>query len=249
MPKYTVLQMTQSILSDMNSDEVNSITDTTEALQVANIIKDSYYDIITEGDWPHLQTLMALTSSGDATKPTHMGIPENVQEIKVIKYNCRLSTDTRDNYKDITYLEPDEFLKNSMGNISSNSNVSTITDFSGVSFMVLNDKPPSYWTSFDNEWIVFDSYDSAVDSIMQASKSQCLALREPSFTISDSFVPDLPSKAFPYLLSESKSAAFLALKNTANAKEEQRANRQKMRMSRERWRVGGGIKFPNYGRR
>jgi len=38
MAKKTVLDMVQDILSDMESDEVNSISDTTEALQVAQII-------------------------------------------------------------------------------------------------------------------------------------------------------------------------------------------------------------------
>src|SRR5690349_4041219 len=46
MAKYTVLQLTQSILSSMNSEEVNSINDTPEALQVANCIKTAYEDIV-----------------------------------------------------------------------------------------------------------------------------------------------------------------------------------------------------------
>jgi len=36
--KSTVLDMTQSILSGLGSDEVNSISDTTESLQVAEVI-------------------------------------------------------------------------------------------------------------------------------------------------------------------------------------------------------------------
>lgn len=249
MPKYTLLELTQSILSDMNSDEVNSITDTIESLQVAQIVKDTYYEIITEGDWPHLKTLMQLSASGDNAKPTHMGIPENVQRIETIRYNRKSSTDTNDEYEEVEYLDPEDFLSHVMKRLSSESTVETITDYSGVVILVLNDTPPTYWTSFDNENIVFDSYDSGVDTTLQASKSQCIAYREPTFTTSDSFVPDLPSIAFPYLLSEAKSAAFLALKNTANQKEEQRATRQRRRISQERWRVGGGITFPDYGRK
>ena len=249
MPKYTLLEITQSILSDMNSDEINSVTDTVESLQVAQIVKDTYYEIITEGDWPHLETLMQLSASGDNALPTHMHMPENVQRIKSIRYNKRMVTETRDDYSLVRYKSPEEFLELVMKRLSSEANVETITDVSGVVILILNDVAPTYWTSFDNEWIVFDSYDSDVDTTLQSSKSQCVALREPTFTISDTFVPDLPSVAFPYLLSESKSAAFLALKNSANQKEEQRANRQRRRMSQERWRVGGGITFPDYGRK
>jgi len=216
---------------------------------VAQIVKDTYYEIITEGEWPHLKTLMQLSASGDASKPTHMGIPENVQQIETIRYNKKSATATNDDYSEIGYLAPDDFLDHVMKRLSSSTTIETISDYSGVVLLIENDKAPTYWTSFDNENIVFDSYDSAVDTTLQASKSQCIAYREPVFTVSDTFVPDLPSIAFPYLLSEAKSAAFLALKNTANQKEEQRASRQRRRMSQERWRVGGGITFPDYGRK
>ena len=46
MPKLTLLDMTQDILSDIDSDEVNSISDTPDSLQVAGIIKSSFYDMI-----------------------------------------------------------------------------------------------------------------------------------------------------------------------------------------------------------
>lgn len=68
MPKYTLLDMTQDILSDMNSDEVNSIADTIESMQVAQIIKSTYYNIIDGRDWPHLYQMFQLTPSGDTAK-------------------------------------------------------------------------------------------------------------------------------------------------------------------------------------
>ena len=46
MAKMNLLAMTQDILSDMDSDDVNSINDSVEALQVAQIIKTTYYNII-----------------------------------------------------------------------------------------------------------------------------------------------------------------------------------------------------------
>ena len=45
MPKLTVLDMTQKILSSMDSDDVNSISDTEESLQVVDIIEDTYHDM------------------------------------------------------------------------------------------------------------------------------------------------------------------------------------------------------------
>lgn len=86
MAEQTLLEMTQDVLSSLDSDEVNSISDTTESLQVATIIKNKYYDILTRGDLPAQEVLLQLTASGDATLPTLMYIPDGVTKIDWIKY-------------------------------------------------------------------------------------------------------------------------------------------------------------------
>ena len=249
MPKQTVLEMTQDLLSDMDSDEVNSINDTIEALQVAQIIQNTYYSIMDGGDWPHLRKLKQLEAA-TATYPTHMKLPEGVQTLEWVKYNKRNSTDTKDKYETVPYLFPEEFIELMNTRDSAASNVETISDIAdGVAILVLNDTAPTYWTSFDDEYIVFDSYDNIVDSFLQNSKTQCSMYEEASFTISDTFIPDLPAKVFSYLIAESKSTAFNVLKQTANAKEEQKSQRHKRNLSQERWRTAGGIVYPNYGRK
>ena len=47
MAKMTLLEITQDIMSDMDSDNVNSINDSVEALQVAQVVKTTYYNIIS----------------------------------------------------------------------------------------------------------------------------------------------------------------------------------------------------------
>ena len=84
--KYTLLQMTQDILSNMSSDEVNSISDSSESLQVATIIKQKYYDIISRGDLPNHNQLFQLNASLDSTKPTLMTVPDGIGHIEYIKY-------------------------------------------------------------------------------------------------------------------------------------------------------------------
>lgn len=250
MPKMTVLEMVQDILNDMDSDEVNSVDDTLEAQQVAQVIKTTYYEIIDGKDeWPHLNTLVQLEGLGDAGTPTHMRMPETLQYLKWVKYNKRTSTDTKDKYLDVTFLEPKEFMDYINQRTSSDSNIDSITDFSSVTLFIRNDQAPTYWTSFDDEYIVFDSYDSDVDSTLQSSKSQAEGPRDVSFTISDTFTPDLPAKAFSYLLSESKSVCFNAIKQSANPKEEQRSSRQRRRLSGEKWRHEGGVAYKSYGRK
>lgn len=249
MAKMSLLAMAQDILSDMDSDSVNSINDSVESLQVLTILKNTYEEILTDGDWPHLRTLMQLDASGDNTKPTHMKMPENVQYLEEIRYNKRKTTDTKDKYELITFKTPTEFLDITNIRSSDNADILSVVDFSSATLLVENDTAPTYWTSFDDEWVVFDSYDSTADTTLQTSKTQCIAYREAAWSAVDSFVPDLPAKVFPYFLAEAKSSCFEKLKQMSSGKEEQKASRGKRRMGQERFRHNGGITYPNYGRK
>lgn len=249
MATMTLLEMVQDILSEMDSDNVNSINDTIESLQVASIIKTTFYELIARRDWPHLNQLFRLDSVSDTNRPNYLKIPSGVQEVEFIQYNTRDSSDTRDKYRVIQYLYPDNFLHKQNQLNDSLSNVSQVTDTTGVVFSIYTDKEPTYWTSFDDEYIVFDSYDSGVDTTMQGSKTQCRGIKEPPWSPIDTFVPDLPPSAFSLLLEESKSVAFLTLKQVPNEKAEQRSKRQQRRLTRKAWRAKGGIRWPDYGRK
>src|SRR6266446_7745157 len=86
MAQQTLLQMTQDILSALDSDEVNSIGDTVESQQVATIIKNKYYDMVSRGALPEQEILFQLNPSGDSTKPILMFMPDRVSKIEWIKY-------------------------------------------------------------------------------------------------------------------------------------------------------------------
>lgn len=84
--KRTLLDLTQSILSSLSSDEVNSLSDSTEALQVAEIIKSTYFNIISRTTLPSHQQLIQLQPSLDANSPVLMYVPEGIAKIEWIKY-------------------------------------------------------------------------------------------------------------------------------------------------------------------
>ena len=248
MAKMTVLEMVQDILSDMDSDEVNSIDDTVESLQIAQILETTYYEVISDGDWPHLGSFFQLTASGDPTIPTHMAMADDIQRVAWIKYDKKTDAALKSAYGDITYKDPEEFVNFCNQRDSTSDDVLVVTDPGGASLLITTNFAPQFYTSFDDENIVMDSYNVALESTLQATKTQCYGYREGAFTQSDTFTPDLPGKSFSYYLAEAKSVAFNALKQAANAKEEQRASRGRRRQSQERWRHQGGIRFPNYGR-
>ena len=248
MSKKTLLELVQSILNDLDSDYVNSINDTEEARQVATTIKSCYEELISNRNWPHLKKLIQLDASGTTSKPNYLKIPDAVKELESIKYDCRKLGETKKQYKDIKYKYPDEFLDYIYQRDSDKDNIIEVSDFSGVPLLIQNDIAPSYWTSFDDVYVVFDSYDASVDTTLQKAKTQTLAVVETEWEMTDDFIPNLPSEAFSLLEEESKSVCFLNLKQMPNQKAEQKAGRQSRWLSRKAWKAHGGVRYDDYGR-
>lgn len=249
MAKMTLLDLVQSILNDMDSDEVNSINDTIESEQVSVIVRDTFRAIIDNRNWPHLKRLVQLTASGDTSKPTYLTVPENVKEMLYLAYNKQKEGETRRRYEELTWLDPDDFLRYVNGRNDENTNTNVVTDPSGIELLIMNDRQPTYFTSFDDEVLVLDSYDQSVDDTIQESKTQARAVVAPSWEHVDEFIPDLPEEAFTALLEEAKSRAMFRLKQVQDPKAEQEASRQQRWLSRKAFVVKGGIKYPDYGRR
>lgn len=248
MPKLTLLDVVQSVLSDMNSDNVNSISDTIEAQQAANIAKRVYFNMHNERVWPHRGQLFRLSSSTDNARPTHMKMEEDVISVEWVRYESRTDTTKPLDYLLVEYKTPDEFLTLVHSRDPSKDNVQTVIDFHGTPLFVLNDHAPTCYTSFDDEYLVFDSYDMTMDSILQHSKTQVFGYVEPDWLTSDTFIPEMPAKVFPYYLAEVTSECFLKIKEVFSQKDEQNSNRQKSWLSREKHRVDGATKYPNYGK-
>lgn len=247
--RQSLLDIVQEILSDMDSDEVNSITDTEEAEQVASIVRSTFRAMMVNRDWPHQRKLVKFIASGNTALPTHMTIESVVKRMISVSYNKAGAGDTSKKYQSVKYLEPDAFLRRQNSLNSDNANVDICIDPTGVELLIRNDIQPQYFTSFDDRVLVFDSYDSSVDDTLQNSKVQAMAYVLPSWTHSDTAIPDLPDEAFPLLIEESKSKCSFKLRQFRDEKSEIEAGRQNRWLSRKARRVNGGIQYPNYGRR
>ena len=244
--KENLLTIVQGILSGMSSDKINTLGETEEANQVAALVKDTYYDLIARKDWPHLRQAGQLTNSADINKPTHMAIPEDASRIDYIAYSQQTQVTDNIIYRRVEYMHPDSFLEYTSRRSTSNPNVEVINQ--GAVFYVLNDTPPTYYTSFDDVELVFDSYVVALGNTLTAVNSQVVYYRMPSWTAEDTFIPDLPAEAFPLFKAEAKSVCFNDLKQEPNAKAEQISVRQNQIMGQRNWAVKGGVRYPNYGR-
>lgn len=247
--KMTLLEMVQDIHNDLDLDFVNSIDDTVESSQVAQIIKTTYFAMMSNRNWPHLRELITITPSNNASLPTHMTVQDNVTELEFINYNCVKDGETRLRYQSMKWLDPEAFLRKQNQLNTDNANILVVTDPTGVQLQILDNKNPEFYTSFDDKTLVFDSYDSSLENTLQESKIQAMAYVAPTWSATDTFTPDLPDEAFISLLEEAKSKASLKLKQSSDQKAEQEAVRQRNWLSRKAWKVHGGIKYPNYGRK
>lgn len=250
--KYTVLELTQNILSSMDSDEVTSISDTTEATQVANIIRTAYFNIISRADLPELKTVFKLTSSSGTDQPVVMYRPDDIIRIDWIKYN-KADTGDAASYEYVTVLPLQQFLDMTHTFNEDETWVSSFTNDDGILSYYRTDKQPDFCTILDDNTIIFDGLDVEQDTqlFLDAEKSMAFGLTSPTFTLSDSFTPELDDVQFPLLLNEAKSLAFLELKQIANdsAMVESRRQWRNLQRTKDLVKKSPFDQLSNFGRR
>lgn len=235
--KQTLLELTQNILSAMEDDEVNSIGDSVSALGVAQVVKDVFDEMITQLDIPGSDSLMVLESLSDVNRPNYVRFPDNLKKIHWIKYNN----------KDVTYITPSEFVDKV---IKRDTGVD-VTDFGGVTFKIATDADPKFWTSFDDEYIVVDSFNLDTESTLLSNKTMAWVQSIPQLVIADDSIPDIPEHLFPTLLATAKGRCFVNFKSVSNASEDRAARNGLVRWQNDQYRDKSRPPFnrtPNYGK-
>lgn len=249
MAKMTLLEIVQDILNDVSGDPVNSIDDTEESQQVAQIVKSSYFALMSNRNWPHLRRSITLSPYAGSSYPTHIVMEEGAKELTFINYNKVKVGEIRKRYSPVRWENPDQFLFRLNQEDNTSPKVDVIIDPSGIELLIRNDRAPEYYTSFDDDVLVFNSYDKAVDGVLQSSKFQAQGYVLPTWSHTDLAIPDLPAEAFTALLEEAKSRVSYKLYQEPDQKAEQEAARQQRWLSRKARKVAGGIQYPNYGRK
>lgn len=252
--KKTILEIVQSILASMDSDEVNSINDTPESLQVAGFVVDSYYHIVSRANLPEHYKLFELNAA-TVSKPTLMTPPDRALNVSWIKYDNKSVTETIPEFVNLTPMEVPDFINmiyeydtgaSYFGSYNHTIGTDTIPVF------YYNDRHPSFYTVLQDNSIIFDSYDSSVETNLQKTNTLCYGLVAPSITLADATVPELDADMFPLLENEAKSQAFIELKQTSNPIAEKRARRHWVSSQRNKENIKVGSfysRLPNYGRK
>ena len=252
--RYTLLELTQLILSSLDGDEVNSVSDTVESVQVTAILKNVFYDMATELDLPEHETLFELVASGDNDIPAMMTIPADVTKLNWIKYDNKASADTYKDWKEVTFIGLQDMISRSMSLREETSNVgSQIITANGESheFLFRTNEQPTVYTTFDDEQLIFNSYNTTEDTTLQAAKTMCHGAVYPVFTIADTFAPDLDPTQFAYFIQKAKVRAHFELRQLQHAEAAGEARRQKIGIQRKQRRTEDGTalqRVQRYGR-
>lgn len=253
--KYTLLDLTQKVLSSMDSDQVNTISETTESQQVVDIIQTVYFDIVSIGELPRDDDLFQLVASGSSALPVTMTLPSTVADIRWIKYNNATVDAPSAIYQPVYPMALIDFIEMATGMDASASNVQSYTHtINGASFTLYcnNDRAPQYYTTTNDNTLLFDSYDNTVDTTLQSSKTMVFGQKVFSWSSIDTFVPPLDDKQMQRLLHESKALAFAELKQTPHLKAEKAAREIKIDQQTSKHKIPTQTDYdliPNLGRR
>jgi len=243
--KYTLLEMTQKILESIDGDPVNSVTDTVEAIQISSIIEQTFFALCATKTIPEHRETIKLTAASDSNFPTHFRYPDRVSFMSNFWYDT--SDDDTFEYSELTWLEPVDFLELT-DSVRSNY-VLVDTKVGGTKLRITNNKHPQYYTSFDDDWIVCNSYKSTVDATLQTSKSRALVIRTPTWSPhDDDFVPDIDDDMFTILLNESKVLAQSELHENVNPVVDRMSSRVRAGLQDKKRKNRKAMDWSTYGR-
>lgn len=222
MATKSVLQYVQACLNTMDSDQVDAISDTAEATQIAELLRDVYDELLNRQEWEFLKGPVTLTAAGDTTKPTKFTIPEGLRHLRKVWYNVDESGGmTR---RELIFMEPEDFLLLAGGNASSSKLL--VTEGTQLQFYVRTDRMPTYYTTFDDQTIYCDAYKSSIETSLVTSKVSAFGVATPAFEVDNDFVPELPENMVPLLQHTLNATAHLYFKQQSSAPDEARVRRQ-----------------------
>lgn len=253
MAKTTLLEIVQDILSEADSDDINSIGDTVESEQCAGVVKQEFLNIVDQMDLEHHDTVVQLTATGAAT-PAVMIRPEGFYDFHWIRYDKRNDAGGDPAFSDVYYMAATDFIKMQSSMTASDSIVDQQT-VGGAVLNCYNDRSPTYYTFLDGyDNIVFDAYDSNLETNLQASKSMAFGTQRPTLTIADATVPDLPQNLMTLLRNRSRAMYWDLYKDGVTKEIDKRQRNSEVRSQRQRHIAAQNRRkdlrrTPDYGRR
>ena len=150
-------------------------------------------------------------------------------------------------WKAMRYLKPDDFVAMSFRRNNIDTSVELLS-YNSVDFLIVTDSDPTFWTTFDNKTLVFDSFDIEKDTTLQGSKTNVMGTIMPKWEMIDAFEIPIPTQLFPTYLAQVSAACSAYYKQELSSIDEKRGFRGLSRMRRKAYTAAGFPTRNNYGR-
>ena len=244
-----LLYVVQRVAEKLDLDTIDSINDSQDAILIAREAEDTFYDLISRNEWPERYDLLEVQSVSDTTLPTALRLPDNFLRIDSLRYDVTdPSVDTITDIKNLEQLSPEEFLEIVYARNDSLDEVFT-ADYKGTPIYLLNNEAPKYYTTFDNETIVMDSWIQTVETTVQGSKSVARGSSTPTWQHDDTFIIPMDTVTFPLYLSELTAACSVYLNGVQSQEDERRRRLGISRMRRKAFRTDKQVTKNDFGRK
>ena len=139
--QLTLLQLVQDMLVAIDAQVVNSVDETEEASMCVNIANRAYEEMISGYRWKHLK------------EQTKLSAGSNLNEL--VLPSGTYAVDPSNIYYDsepVYYRTPENFMAMTIVRNTDESNIDEINNIK-----VFNDRNPQWFTTFDDETLVFDT--------------------------------------------------------------------------------------------
>lgn len=245
----TLLYTVQRVLEKLNLDPVSSLSDTEDSLLIAREAETTFYDLLSRAEWKNNLELLPIESVSNLSSPTMLRLPNNVSKITSVRYDVTTPEDSNRVIRTLQWLPQEDFLEKSYS-INTDKDSTQVAYYKGNPLFIHKDRMPTYYTTFDNEYIVLDSYDEVVEDTVVGAKTICYGEVEPSWLEDESFVIPVQDSVYPLYLSMLSAACSIYMNSEISQEDERRQQRGISRMRREQNRTEMEYhpKF-NYGRK
>lgn len=251
MPKKTLLQIVQKVAQKINADEVTSFSeDSVEILDIRDMCLEVLEDLSIRNDWEFLKDQLMQLEAG--TNVIELSIPDNVKRIQTVRYRYE-DAGVQSGFRTLKYMCPDEFIQRLQNNRPNEPDTDTVS-INNVQLYPRTNRQPRYWTSFNEETIIIDSYDAAQNPTgVEATDSTILATINLDFTGSDQedWVAPIPEQLFTLWEQECVAEGFVQFRQAENPRAERRSRRSYIQQIRKEpvTNKDEGSKEVNYGRK
>lgn len=202
MKRYTLLELVQEVGKFINSDEITTIDESIESLDIAALALSTLNGILSRDNWEFMaDRMVTLTTTTDNLEYT---LPDNVLEVQSVFYGTATGP-----LNQVAYSMPQFFTRRAALNVSG----TLVSVAGGASMRLQPTGNPARWTSFDEKSIVLFNNDPA--NVITARCRVALDITGStslSTTYNEAWVPDIPLRMFNYWLYETAAVASSELR-------------------------------------